>query len=167
MTCSVAGCGKPHLARGWCNQHYIRWRIHGDVSVNLNRKEVVGYSAAHSRLGPVTGQCRCGGTPTEWSYIGGDPNELTGTGKWENGLKYSLDSSFYQPLCGNCHRRYDRLGIAHPVHGEDHPLAKLNEEAVLWIRENPQVSLSACARKYGVTVRTISLARRRVTWKHI
>lgn len=28
--CSVKGCGKPALARGWCNVHYLRWQTHGD-----------------------------------------------------------------------------------------------------------------------------------------
>lgn len=28
-TCSIEGCGKPHLARGWCSMHYTRWRNHG------------------------------------------------------------------------------------------------------------------------------------------
>ena len=28
--CSVAGCSKPLLARGWCNAHYLRWYRHGD-----------------------------------------------------------------------------------------------------------------------------------------
>lgn len=28
-TCSIEGCGKPHLARGWCVKHYTRWRSHG------------------------------------------------------------------------------------------------------------------------------------------
>jgi len=28
--CSVPGCGKPHLARGWCNKHLHRWRRHGN-----------------------------------------------------------------------------------------------------------------------------------------
>ena len=23
--CAVAGCGRPHAARGWCNRHYQRW----------------------------------------------------------------------------------------------------------------------------------------------
>lgn len=27
--CSVAGCDKPSLARGWCNAHWKRWRRHG------------------------------------------------------------------------------------------------------------------------------------------
>lgn len=28
--CSIEGCGKPHSARGWCVNHYGRWRNHGD-----------------------------------------------------------------------------------------------------------------------------------------
>lgn len=29
-TCSVEGCEKPHLARGWCGMHWARWRKWGD-----------------------------------------------------------------------------------------------------------------------------------------
>ena len=29
--CSVEGCGKRVLARGWCNMHYSRWRATGEV----------------------------------------------------------------------------------------------------------------------------------------
>jgi len=25
-TCTIDGCEEPHLARGWCNMHYKRWR---------------------------------------------------------------------------------------------------------------------------------------------
>lgn len=28
--CSIEGCGKPHLARGWCRMHWNRWRWHGE-----------------------------------------------------------------------------------------------------------------------------------------
>src|SRR5699024_5788719 len=28
--CSIAGCEKDALARGWCPKHYQRWRAHGD-----------------------------------------------------------------------------------------------------------------------------------------
>ncbi len=32
--CSVEGCGRPVLARGWCTAHYGRWYRHGDVEVD-------------------------------------------------------------------------------------------------------------------------------------
>lgn len=28
--CSIPDCGKPILARGWCNRHWLRWSRHGD-----------------------------------------------------------------------------------------------------------------------------------------
>lgn len=29
--CSVEGCGKKHLAKGYCNMHYLRQKVHGRV----------------------------------------------------------------------------------------------------------------------------------------
>lgn len=29
-TCSIKGCGKPVIARGWCSKHYNIWYDHGD-----------------------------------------------------------------------------------------------------------------------------------------
>lgn len=29
--CSIDGCGLPSRARGWCRNHYDRWKVHGDV----------------------------------------------------------------------------------------------------------------------------------------
>ena len=28
-TCDIEGCENKHEARGWCNKHYLKWRIHG------------------------------------------------------------------------------------------------------------------------------------------
>lgn len=30
--CTVEGCGKPHLSRGWCSMHYSRMRNHGTLA---------------------------------------------------------------------------------------------------------------------------------------
>lgn len=30
MTCSITECTKPTMARGWCLEHYRRWKRHGD-----------------------------------------------------------------------------------------------------------------------------------------
>ncbi len=29
-TCTIDECNKPHEARGWCVNHYAKWRRHGD-----------------------------------------------------------------------------------------------------------------------------------------
>lgn len=29
-TCSIPDCGRPRMARGWCQLHYLRWHRHGD-----------------------------------------------------------------------------------------------------------------------------------------
>jgi len=30
-TCSVRGCGRESVTRGWCQGHYLRWYRTGDV----------------------------------------------------------------------------------------------------------------------------------------
>ena len=37
-TCSIENCSKPHMARGYCQKHYFRWRKHGNPHTNLNYK---------------------------------------------------------------------------------------------------------------------------------
>lgn len=46
-TCSVEGCEKPTVTRGWCQMHYVRWRRHGDP-------EALGWN-------PVEGSCSVDG----------------------------------------------------------------------------------------------------------
>lgn len=29
-TCTIEGCDRPHMARGWCGAHWKRWKNHGD-----------------------------------------------------------------------------------------------------------------------------------------
>lgn len=31
--CSITGCGKPVVARGWCPMHWRRWRKNGDPNI--------------------------------------------------------------------------------------------------------------------------------------
>lgn len=38
--CNIDGCGKPHLARGWCGMHYRRWRKYGDPLITHKRVRV-------------------------------------------------------------------------------------------------------------------------------
>lgn len=39
-SCSIDGCEKPQIARGWCHTHYKRWSSHGsnaDMNAELQR----------------------------------------------------------------------------------------------------------------------------------
>src|SRR5664279_488788 len=80
-TCTIAGCHKPHLARGYCGTHYRRWRVHGDPEVCLEKRrtDVIDYFYAH--LDDVTDECmiwpygRTGGPTGVYGlvYIDGKP----------------------------------------------------------------------------------------------
>lgn len=53
-TCTIDGCDKPLLARGWCSAHWTRWKRHGDP---------LGGGAKRS---PALAECTiedCGKTP--------------------------------------------------------------------------------------------------------
>ena len=49
-TCSIPGCEKPRITRGWCVMHYHRWRRHGDTLTNTPEKR---FWAKVNKNGPV------------------------------------------------------------------------------------------------------------------
>jgi hypothetical protein len=132
--CTIPGCGRLHLARGWCRPHYVRWQRHGDplaaVPIRERARAGGGLSAwsvlrqVRAERGPADAQpCTgCGGPAAVWSYDGTDPDERplprrstvpsapddphaeVGGGS-ESQRRYSLDPARYRPLCGFCHRR--------------------------------------------------------------
>lgn len=46
-TCSVEGCELPHRARGWCRNHWTRWRKYGDVMAD---KPLINRGRDHNRI---------------------------------------------------------------------------------------------------------------------
>jgi hypothetical protein len=60
-TCSVAGCDRPHKAKGFCAAHYKRVLAHGDPLVDVPIKKVRGVGTiAHDgyRYVPVPAEVR-------------------------------------------------------------------------------------------------------------
>jgi hypothetical protein len=41
-TCTIEGCEKPHMARGWCAMHYLRWWRTGDPAEVLPPHRMFG-----------------------------------------------------------------------------------------------------------------------------
>ena len=54
-TCQIEGCYRGHSARGWCHQHYLRWRRWGDP---LAPPQPKGRQKT-SLIRDVAGQKRC------------------------------------------------------------------------------------------------------------
>lgn len=71
--CSITGCTKPHMARGWCQMHWCRWRRHGTPHTtlatrsdgtcqadNCTQKHVArGYCTKHYQRLTATGSPDC------------------------------------------------------------------------------------------------------------
>lgn len=49
--CQRDGCGRPHMARGWCAMHYARWRRRGTPDVYDPRCLVEGCGQPHMARG--------------------------------------------------------------------------------------------------------------------
>jgi hypothetical protein len=64
--CDVDGCGRKHYGKGWCQAHYNRLLLHGDVhaDVPIGSGRVVDP--------PVVGECEVCGDPSvgRWCGIG-------------------------------------------------------------------------------------------------
>lgn len=79
---------------------------------SFRHKDRVTYNSAHHRIRRRAGSARnqtcvdCDGRASDWSYVGGDPDELS---ERINGslLAYSLNQSLYVPRCRSCHKSYD------------------------------------------------------------
>lgn len=116
--CTVPGCEKRAIAKGYCWRHYQRVRAHGDPSDVSHRPrgennpswrgDAVGYHGAHMRLrnarGSATAQLciQCGMSAVHWAYDHADPNEL------QSDLgPYSTDLDHYRPMCVPCHKLLD------------------------------------------------------------
>jgi len=77
------------------------------------RRDQIRYTAAHQRVrhdrGPASQHSciDCGRRARQWSYGHADPNELI-----QDGMAYSLDSSYCDPRCVPCHKTFDLDYIA-------------------------------------------------------
>lgn len=65
--CSIEGCGRPWLARGFCTTHYWRWRKHGSPLADKPVARQDG-SAKHWMYGAYAGMINRCHNPNNSSY---------------------------------------------------------------------------------------------------
>lgn len=78
--CSISGCGKPHLARGWCTAHYRRWRLYGDP-VEPSRARQQSKCSVPSCGAACNSNGFCSTHYYRWKAYG-DPNAPLVRNKW-------------------------------------------------------------------------------------
>ena len=104
--CTVPGCGEPHYSRGYCPNHWKRWRKYGDP---------LGYHESHSKFIPEINRFNAKVQKTEscWLWIGA--KKATGYGNLHWGgqtrlahrVSYEIavgpipDGMTIDHLCGN------------------------------------------------------------------
>lgn len=189
--CSVDGCERASLARGWCSPHYQRWEQHGDP---LGGRRPNGESLRWLKALIVEATDSADDTcRTAWPYFRTEQGYPLMW--WRGRMRYAhlavLDltgrpkptpKSLTRHLCGNGH-----LGCLHPRHlkwgtavenmadklehgtsnrGEQHPLAKLTAEDVRAIRASDEPR-KVLALRYGISSSALSDILRRKNWAHL
>lgn len=189
LVCSIEGCGRKHVARGWCGAHYQRWKSHGHpLGGGLSRGECTRWILEVAV--PYTGD-DC----LTWPYC-----TVKGYGhlKWQGkGLRYAHNvvcELVHGPApdpaleaahsCGNGHlacvnpkhlrwatraeNAADRVLHGTSNHGAGNGTAKLSEHDVRHIRSlRGKASRAEIAAKYGVCKHTVGHIQTRRTWKHV
>lgn len=196
LICSVNGCEKRVLARGWCGTHYARWRKTGDVGsspvrklrpLHLTFEEAFRWHLPNCPRGQGCTEWPSGITSEGYGYFDFDckrygahvASYLVHVGEVPKGLQVLHNPE----VCNN--RRcvnpdHLRVGtpddnmqdrkIAGTFRGEDvHWMTKLTESDVVEIREAVASgdSQSQVAARYGINRATISYIVSRKTWAHV
>lgn len=191
--CTVPGCDKKHLARGFCYVHYQRWKRFGDPSTtklprfSLSRPDELKAALLNRRRVDGNG-CWI------WTLHCGE----RGYGQWTIGQRnypvhrlsahlhfgFDLDSPLLichrcdNPPCFNPEHLFigtsaensaDMVRKGRSLKGEASGHSKLTEDDVRVIRRRYSLgeSQQAIADDYGVNQTLIGFIVRGVAWKHV
>lgn len=92
--CSISNCGKPVLAKGWCNGHWKRWRKYGDPLGAAVRQTICSVPDCG---GAPYGHGYCSRHYQRWVRHGAPEKGSTGKGAPSKWLKANL--SFDEDVC--------------------------------------------------------------------
>lgn len=188
--CSISGCDKKAIGRGWCGMHYRRWQKHGDP-LTVKQVQMHGVTLferfwVNVALGPNCWEWSAGRDPNGYGRIGiGETPILAHRVSYElaHGVKLA-PSQHIMHTCDNpsCVRpshlqlgdhaanMADKVKKGRHVYGtskgEAHGCAKLSDEMVRDIRASTMKGKDLAV-IYRVSATTISDIRNRRVWKHL
>ena len=183
-TCSISGCGRSVVGRGWCDMHYRRWKRRGDP-LDAGPQLGAPYAFVEAAIGTDTDCCIIWPFPTNNSGYGG----------------FSKDGKSYMAhryVCEKVHGKPPELGLeaAHSCNvrtclnwrhlrwattvaneadkehhgtkaiGERHGISKLTREQVREIRALGGTMLQRnIAQLYNICQSRVSVILLRKEWK--
>lgn len=191
-TCSVEGCDRPCVGRGWCDPHYRRWKAYGHPGTEplrmfgepSKRFVAIGYRLTESGCHEWPQSRNPKGYGHFWA---GKERGLQAAHRyaWEmaNGtpippgmeVRHRCDN----PPCINpehleigTHTQniHDSLARSRNTYGDRHPKARLTADQVTQIRRlraEAALSFAQLARDFNVAPSTIVQVVKRKTWRHV
>jgi hypothetical protein len=184
--CSVEGCVKPHLAKGYCNGHYRRYRLGlDDMTLRTSRGVPLKWIESHKDW--KSDDCLL------WPFLANTNGygQVSLNGKRKIVARMMCEHRHGPPpspkhqtahTCGKGH-----LACVNPEHviwatprennshkwahgtmnvGTKNGAAKLTPEDVAAIRAS-RLSLSKCSRLFGISIATASRIRSKQLWAHV
>lgn len=195
--CSYAGCGKPHHSKGWCWDHYRRWRKHDDPEGGRRVQEGHDLSDKFRRKflrGLRTLENGCQICDTAYRHVSGYYELQISENNVQHRLKCHVFSYMHfkgvipnrMYVCHKCDNRYccnpDHLFLGTPSQnakdmvqkgrglvGERNHKTKFTERDVLNIYADLDSGMfrSEIAKKMGVSSVTICHIANGRNWRHL
>lgn len=185
--CSIAGCGKPHLAKGWCQNHYQKWYKYGSVAgAPERRNRPLRWLEEHANFqGDACLTYPFGKTGMGYGVVYPDGETQVMAHRWMCEKVHGQAPGgkiWVAHSCANGHNACvnprhlrwstpkengeDRVNHGNAPRGRDHRNTKLTEEQVQEIRGlRGRMPRAEVAAKYMVTVGAIDGIWRGKSWK--
>lgn len=190
--CSIAGCYKESIGRGWCSTHYQRWMRHGDAEFPVIEKHPRGTSLIY--LQEIAAKCTDSACLT-WPFyrMPDGRGQVCYHGKRMQAHRATCIEAHGPPPtekheaahnCGKGHEacvngshlqwktklenEADKIIHETLLTGEKHNMVKLTEQQALEImKKGKTCSATPLAKKYGVSIQAIYDIRQGRTWRYL